>query len=232
MNELRRGKRGVIRKCGCLLLAFLLWIPPVAAFAKSDGVLDEIFIRIKMSKEENTTVYGRTEFLMNIEEYLRGVVPSEIYESTHIEALKAQAIAARTYAYARRDRVVTDGINSQTFHYLKMDNTPRSRQAIEDTAGMVLTYNGKVIDCFFSATNSGITKRSGDVWMTNYPYYVSKRDEWDEKYRESVDSAMSGHGVGMSQCGAMWAANHGFTYQEILAFYFEGCSISYNYGIR
>ena len=183
-------------------------------------------IRIRMTRAENIAVYGTGEVLLDIEEYLRGVVPSEMYESADIEALKAQAICARTYAAYRRDSVLTDSGNHQAFRAGKIGKNPRSDEAIAATRGMVLTYKGKLVNCFYSSSSHGQTKRSGDVWRTHYPYYVNKADEWDEAAREGINFTSFGHGVGMSQHGAMWAAWHGVSCASILAFYYEGCALT------
>ena len=188
-----------------------------------------VTIRIKMTREENIAVYGAEEISIDIEEYLRGVVPSEMYESANIEALKAQAICARTYAYYRRNSVLSDTTNHQSFHAGKIGKNPRSDEAIQSTCGMVLTYGGKLVNCFYCASNKGVTKRSGDVWSTHYPYYVSKSDEWDEAAREENNVTSFGHGIGMSQHGAMWAARHGVSCKDILAFYYEGAAVTGNY---
>ena len=185
-----------------------------------------------MTREENIAVYGAEEISLDIEEYLRGVVPSEMYESANIEALKAQAICARTYAYHRRNSVLSDTTNHQSFHVKKIGNNPRSDEAIASTRGMVLTYGGKLVNCFYCASNKGVTKRSGDVWNTHYPYYVTKTDEWDEAARQESNVTSLGHGIGMSQHGAMWAARHGVSCEAILAFYYEGSAISGNYGLN
>ena len=188
-----------------------------------------VTIRIKMTREENIAVYGAEEISFDIEEYLRGVVPSEMYESSNIEALKAQAICARTYAYYRRNSVLSDTTNHQSFHAGKIGKNPRSDEVIQSTCGMVLTYGGKLVNCFYCASNKGMTKRSGDVWSTHYPYYVTKADEWDEAAREESNVTSFGHGIGMSQHGAMWAARHGVCCKDILAFYYEGAVVTGNY---
>ena len=189
-----------------------------------------VTIRIKMQRAENIAVYGADEVRLDIEEYLRGVVPSEMYESANIEALKAQAICARTYAYYRRNSVLSDTTNHQSFHVGKIGKNPNSDEAIAATKGQVLTYGGKLVNCFYCASNKGATKRSGDVWSTHYPYYVTKTDEWDEAARNERNVTSFGHGIGLSQHGAMWAAHHGVSCEKILAFYYEGCAVAGNYG--
>lgn len=188
-----------------------------------------VTIRIKMTRDENIAVYGAEETSLDIEEYLRGVVPSEMYESANIEALKAQAICARTYAYYRGNSVISDTTNHQSFHAGKIGKNPRSDDAIATTKGQVLTYDGKLVNCFYCASNKGVTKRSGDVWNTHYPYYVTKTDEWDEAARKEYNVTSFGHGIGLSQHGAMWAARNGVSCEKILAFYYEGATITGNY---
>lgn len=186
-------------------------------------------VNIKMTRKENILKFGSEPIEIDIEEYLLGVVPSEMPESSHIEALKAQAIAARTYALKRIDTVLTDTTKNQAFKFSLTQKCPRSRQAVEETNGQVLCYDGKVIDCFFSASNGGLTKRSGDVWSRHYPYYVNKVDEWDNKAQTETPRKAS-HGIGLSQIGAMYAAKNGVSCKDILAFYYEGASIYVNYG--
>ena len=136
-------------------------------------------VSIKMTRAENVAQFGSQAVSIDIEEYLCGVVPAEIYESADMEALKAQAVAARTFAVKRAlaGVVMDDTTSFQAYRHSLIEKSPRSRQAVTDTDGQVLCYNGEVIDCFYSASNGGLTKRSGDVWQRHYPYYVNKTDE-------------------------------------------------------
>jgi len=94
---------------------------------------------------------------------------------------------------------------------------------------MVLSSGVILVDCFYSSSNGGMTMRSGDVWKMHYPYYVKKTDEWDIAANREKPTRY-GHGVGISQAGAMWAAKNGVPYQEILLFYYEGTTLVGNYG--
>jgi len=188
-------------------------------------------IKIKMTRAENTAQYGTEPVELPIEEYICGVVPAEVYESSAMDALKAQAVAARTFALKRMlaGTVMDDTTSFQAYRYSLAQSSPRSRQAVEETAGQVLCYGGEVIDCFYSSSNGGQTKRSGDVWSRHYPYYLNKTDDWDIAANAEKQTAAS-HGVGMSQVGAMWAAKNGVPCNEILAFYYDGAAIVYDYG--
>lgn len=188
-------------------------------------------ISVKLTRAENTALLGAGPVELDLEEYLLGVVPSEIYESSHIEALKAQAVAARTFAVKRAmaGTVVDDTTSFQAYRAPLAESSPRSRQAVTETAGQVLTYGGEIIDCFYSASNGGTCKRSGEVWSRDYPYYVNKPDPWDTAAREEKPTSAS-HGVGLSQVGCMWAARQEIPYNEILAFYYDGAALVHEYG--
>ena len=188
-------------------------------------------ITVMLTRAENISALGAGQVEMDLEEYLCGVVPSEIYESSHMEALKAQAVAARTFAVGRAmaGTVVDDTTGFQAYRALLAESSPRSRQAVEETVGQVLTYGGEVIDCFYSSSNGGVCKRSGEVWSRDYPYYVSRPDPWDMAARKEKPTAES-HGVGLSQVGCMWAARQGVLYGEILEFYYSGAVLVHEYG--
>ena len=74
-------------------------------------------ISVKLTRAENTALLGAGPVELDLEEYLCGVVPSEIYESSHMEALKAQAVAARTFAAKRAmaGTVVDDTTSFQAY---------------------------------------------------------------------------------------------------------------------
>ena len=188
-------------------------------------------IKIKMTRAENTARFGAEPVSLELEEYLCGVVPAEVYESSAMDALKAQAVAARTFALKRAlaGIVVDDTTAFQAYRAELATSSPRSRQAVTETAGQVLCYGGELIDCFYSASNGGQTKRSGDVWSRHYPYYVNKADPWDAAASAEKPTKPS-HGIGLSQIGAIWAAKNGISYNEILAFYYDGAAIVSDYG--
>lgn len=188
-------------------------------------------IRVKMTRAGNIARHGEGIAELDLEEYLCGVVPAEIGEDSHGDALRAQAVAARTFALRRvlAGIVVDDTTSFQAYRAELLDCSPRSREAVADTAGMVLVYGGEVIDCYYSASNGGFTKRSGEVWSRDYPYYINKADPWDVAARVEKPKAAS-HGVGMSQVGCMWAAGHGVPWHEILAFYYGGAALVREYG--
>ena len=116
-----------------------------------------------------------------IEDYLKGVVPYEMSDSFPIEALKAQAIAARTYALRRRtssrDYDVYDNTNDQVFRGYNAQYTNAAR-AVEETAGIVGTYNGQLSECFYSASNGGQTDLYVNAFSGDEDYgYLDMRDD-------------------------------------------------------
>lgn len=118
---------------------------------------------------------------VNVETYLRGVVPGEMYPSWHNEALKAQTLAARTYALKNRVSSrkfdVYDDTRSQVYKGYSLENA-KVTSLIEATKGEVITYNGSLIDAIYSASAGGHTIDSEDLW--NYsPYLRGKPDPYD-----------------------------------------------------
>ena len=120
-------------------------------------------IKIQMTREDNIAHFGSEPVELPLEEYFCGVVPAEVYESSAMDALKAQAVTARTFAlrHALAGTVIDDTASYQAYRYGLLAFSPQSRQAVEETAGQVLHYDGTLIDCFYSLSNGGQTKRSG-----------------------------------------------------------------------
>lgn len=120
---------------------------------------------------------------LDIELYLRGVVPSEVPGSWHPEALKAQAIAARSYAVATRSASGIYDVHSDTRSqmYLGIEHEEASTTAaVVATAGKAARYNGSVITAFFSSTSGGRTAAIEDVWGSPpRPYLKSVPDPYE-----------------------------------------------------
>ena len=107
-----------------------------------------------------------------LESYLEGVVPYEMGDSFPEEAVKAQAVCGRTYALSRMDPKaawdVVDTTNDQVFRGIP-DNSPKSSAAVADTAGLVLTCDGKLITAWYSASNGGQTELPSNIWKGDVP---------------------------------------------------------------
>jgi stage II sporulation protein D len=119
-----------------------------------------------------------------VEEYLYGVVPDEMPPTWAMEALKAQAVAARTYALVSRRTSGTFDLfsdtRSQVYGGVPSEES-RSSQAIDATAGKVLTHEGRLAWTFFHSTSGGRTAAIHDVWNASpIPYLVSVPDPHDD----------------------------------------------------
>ncbi len=120
---------------------------------------------------------------VGIDDYIKGVVPDEMPPSWSPEALKAQAVAARSYAVATRK---TSGIfdlypdtRSQVYGGVSSEE-PSTNTAISKTAKQILKYKGNVATTFFHSTSGGKTAAIQDVWnSTGVPYLVSVPDKYD-----------------------------------------------------
>ena len=113
-----------------------------------------------------------------LEPYLYGVLPAEIGTKVPMEAMKAQAVAARTYALKNRGKCINDGFDlddtTRCEGYEGVDGeTPASNAAVDGTRGQVLTYGGRIIDAPYSTDSGGMTAcdDSGDC-----PYLQAVRD--------------------------------------------------------
>jgi stage II sporulation protein D len=116
-----------------------------------------------------------------LEQYLYGVVPSEMPFSWHPEALKAQAVVARSYALATRRSGAFDlypDTRSQVYLGIEHEK-PTTNAAVDATAGKVVLYQGEVAKTFFFSTSGGRTASAEDVWGSAVPYLVSVADPYD-----------------------------------------------------
>lgn len=137
-----------------------------------------------IKRGSNTTYAGNVEISLfndkllvvndiNLEQYLYKVVPSEMPASYNDEALKAQAIAARTYAYAdifnraneNKGYTVDDSISSQVYNNKNANS--KTTAAVNATRGMVMMNEGKLISAFYYSTSSGLTASAHEVWISD-----------------------------------------------------------------
>ena len=130
--------------------------------------------------------------ILGIEKYLSSVVGSEMPAKWPLEALKAQAIASRTYALKQKGNPIYD-IDStqknQVYNGLE-SRTYKTIRAVRSTRSLVLTYKNKLINALFHSSSGGMTENSQDVWKNEYPYLSSVRDfdrnnpklQWKKKF--------------------------------------------------
>ncbi len=157
---------------------------------------------------------------VGIEDYVRGVTPAEMPSSWNMEALKAQAIAVRSYAIANLGKHASQGFDlldstmDQVYNGV-LAETSATNQAVEETKGLVLTYNNKIISTMYSASAGGQTKSALQAWGNDIPYLQSVKSYDDE-------TGIRGHGVGMTQYGAKNLADMGYNAYQILAYFYTG----------
>ena len=116
---------------------------------------------------------------IKVEKYLQSVVGSEMPKSWPIEALKAQAIAARTYALQQLGKKGEYDVNSNESSqvYLGLESETKStKSAVRKTRKLVLLYGGKLINAVFHSSSGGQTEASSSVWRYQFPYLISVRD--------------------------------------------------------
>lgn len=172
----------------------------------------------------------------DFEEYIAGVVSREAYTSEGMEALKAQAVAARTYALKYTDycsKVIPNSTNAQTF---TRDINDRARQAATETAGEVLIdRDGKIFSsqydsfCYDDSDCPDAKKNEDGTYTVTYTKLPN-----GEKHTVTLSDSSQfnrithgqGHAHGMSQLVSYQLAKEGKTYQEILSyFYSDGVEI-------
>lgn len=130
---------------------------------------------------------GSDMTLINIlpfEQYLYGVVPSELESGSHVEALKAQAVASRTFALNNMDKHKDTAFNLCTTTHCHVYNglggeKTSSTKAVDDTKGQLVMYNNKPAQVFYSASSGGRTESSSNVWSADLPYLKSVEDKYE-----------------------------------------------------
>lgn len=120
---------------------------------------------------------------LGIEPYLYGVLPREMSGDWPLEALKAQAVAARNYAVANMNKHGKWGFDlcnlqdCQVYGGASVER-PRSNDAVDETRGKLLVYNGKPITAFFHSNSGGRTENSENVWSAALPYLKAVEDPY------------------------------------------------------
>jgi SpoIID/LytB domain protein len=136
-----------------------------------------------------TGVRATIDFSGQFERYVYGI--AEVPFGWHTEALRAQAVAARSYAVARSlndtcNCYVTDGTENQVYYGAARElgaNGNRWRDAVDATAGRALTYNGRPIVTFYASSHHKRSENIEDVWSTPQPYHRSVSDPWSSDPR-------------------------------------------------
>lgn len=121
---------------------------------------------------------------LGIEEYLYGVVPAEMPSWFPLEALKAQAVASRSYLVSQFGNYASQGFdilatqNNQVYKGYSAEHPVTSR-AVDATRGEVVVFRGQPIPAFFHSSSGGHTENSEDIWSAVLPYIRSRPDPYD-----------------------------------------------------
>ncbi|MBI5034958.1 MAG: SpoIID/LytB domain-containing protein [Chloroflexi bacterium] len=160
---------------------------------------------------------------MKLETYLAGAIAAEIGEKVPLEALKAQAVASRTYVVAAERHREQNAHVCTTAHCQKWKRVdpvscPEVFRALSETWGMVAVYNGNLIQTFFFEHCDGHTRNAEELLMPSADYL------------RGVDCScghltLKGHGVGMCKRGTIVMARRGATFVQILRHYYRGIAI-------
>ena len=174
----------------------------------------EVPARIRVLKHETQVVEE-----MELDEYLQGVVRAEMGAQGPLEALKAQAIAARSFALAARKHgsqahVCTDHRHCQAW---SAEQAPLPDQAVRATTGLVLVYGDTIATAFYFGHCDGHTRNFEDVWPASSLVPYCRQVPCPCGHTQ-----LYGHGVGLCQAGARVMAEQGATAQEILQHYYTG----------
>ncbi len=214
-------KRFIFGLLGLCMLMFLLPLG-VISLSKLQGEESTLPVAVATPKEGDAVTtkdfgkaYGVTLYLpssgqvlnLDFEEYIAGIVGAELTPNFPEEAIKAQAVAARSFLLSKLAVYLEEGIPDSHHGALlcgEFDHcrsyTPLSEQedeqyiervkkAVEDTRGEYLTYENKVAKAYFHKVSSGKTENVKDVWGTELPYLVSVESQGDMRadgYRSRV----------------------------------------------
>ena len=151
--------------------------------------INTVYIRVKRLSTSEIEI-------IPLEEYVVGVLAGEMPIDFDEEALKAQAVASRTYALKRieynknNDYDVVDSVMNQVYldnDYLKnawgnnyVKNINKLRNVVNSTLDEYLTYNNEIIDALFFSTSNGYTEISDNIFSFSVPYLVSVESPWDK----------------------------------------------------
>ena len=164
--EWQKGKEAVICPSGS---------DRVSAYTVYSGIKYPYYIILSSNSDGSFNVINYVE----TEQYIKGVLPGEVYPSWHEEALKAAAVATRTFTYqSRGGKHKANGVDlckstcCQVYSGISKC-TATTNKATDDTKGQVLLYNGKLITAVYHAISGGITESAAGAWGSSaalYPY--------------------------------------------------------------
>ncbi len=181
-------KKVLLLTCLIIFISYLI----VNIFIRNDEIkfIYTSNIKVRIKQEKTNEIIS-----IPLEDYIVGVLAGEMPVSFEMEALKAQAVAARSYVMKKmeynknKDYDVVDTVMNQVYlddEYLKKawkdnynENIDKIKQAVLQTNHQYLTYEDKVIDAMFFSTSVGYTENSEEVFSNKIPYLRSVSSTWD-----------------------------------------------------
>ncbi|MBQ8620544.1 MAG: SH3 domain-containing protein [Clostridia bacterium] len=176
-------------------------------------------VRIAQARKPQSLYPGDIEFIAKggnvqiivhvyMEDYMRGVLPYEMDNSFPLEALKAQAVAARTYALKKMSAQaatydVVDTTSDQVYNGTPSGNE-RCVQAVQETSGIVGTVNGEYMASYYTASNGGQTESVANAWGSgSYSYLQLRDDPYDLRNSASIAKSVTFYRGGTTSISAL-----------------------------
>lgn len=185
----------------CIVLIFYLWLhmDDVSQIKWKD--MNSFIANQKNDKKSDKKVIvtrqDGTVLKLSMDDYLYGVIGSEMPVSYELEALKAQCVAARTFV-VQRNLQVDDTVQTQVYHddeQLKQiwkteytSNKEKVLKAIHETEDEIITYKGKPISALFFSSSCGKTANAEEYWTNALPYLKSVDSSWDQNSKEYLQT--------------------------------------------
>ena len=176
-------------------------------------------VRIAQARKPQSLYPGDIEFIAKggnvqiivhvyMEDYMRGVLPYEMDNSFPLESLKAQAVAARTYALKKMSAQaatydVVDTTSDQVYNGTPLGND-RCVQAVQETSGIVGTVNGEYMASYYTASNGGQTESVANAWGSgSYSYLTIRDDPYDLRNNASIAKSVTFYHDGTTSISAL-----------------------------
>lgn len=158
--------------------------------------------------------------VISVDEYLYSVVPSEMPNTWNTEALKAQSVVCRTYAlsdarnHSSSEYDVCDKVHCQAYNGTSSE-TEQTTSAVNQTSGIIMYYNGKIINAVFHSSSGGHTEDSENVWTEKTEYLrgvpeINETDskQWTRNYKLSeIDNLLSGKNINIGKTTRIYVGN-------------------------
>jgi len=203
-----------------LVIAVVIVIPTLIVGLNNIDPVSKKSSKVDKSEDVTIKVYMHEQnkiIEMNLEDYIAGVVAAEMPAEFELEALKSQAVAARTYAVKSMFIFGGSGVASQPGADVSSDFRQSQAyasqeklkeqwggnyerywskilRAVEETRGQVITYNGEFINAVFHSSSGPRTASAKEVWGFDYPYLISVPCTWDQKapkYNDKKEFALA-----------------------------------------